>query len=722
MSHPHPVTPETPVRIDGGAPAAPAAAGGPQRVPGGGAAPSLSSQKGTTASKRCPVYRWGQREDTVQLTLELAKTDARAASLNFAPGGTDLVYAHGEHELRLSLHGRVIAGDTEVVHLDREVQIVLRKADRGRRWPTLQRDGAPKVKSCEKVDWDMWVDSDAEDEGDDGDPRAGDPADPMASMMKRAKATKKEAEAAAAAAQPTLVKIWNALPTRHFKLQDLVILVVLWAHLFFAPLNKVEESFGTQAAHDLLFHGPDVSAYDHKTFPGVVPRTFAGPALLSLIVLPLKHLLVAAVGVTGESKLLMLYAVRGALACLGALSLARLRRAVDLRFGEAAGWCFCFLTVTQFHVMYYGSRLLPNTFALWIVTYAMALWLEERQTAALTAIAAAAAVFRCELAALLAPVALAMVVRREVSLLAAVRCVVAGAVLAIAVTAPLDSLLWGRPIWPEWEVFRFNVLENRSGEYGTSPWHWYATSALPRALLVSLPLVPFASYIERRRVGGFVLPLVAFVALYSLLPHKELRFVLYVVPPLTAAASVALARVVKWSDKNEAWIWLAFAYVGAGAMVTAMILTVSALNYPGGSALRQLHKLEDMNPSTVQPYVHIGNAAAQSGVNLFLERGPPWRYSREEGLSAKDLRPRRFTHVITEFPKVPGYKMFYKLDSFRGVRWELPPIPNFKPYIYVHRREDLRPISRAEYEAREKSHTPPEVNIDHGEETFDGEL
>ncbi|KFM24565.1 putative Dol-P-Man:Man(7)GlcNAc(2)-PP-Dol alpha-1,6-mannosyltransferase [Auxenochlorella protothecoides] len=315
--------------------------------------------------------------------------------------------------------------------------------------------------------------------------------------------------------------------------------VVVLAHIWLAPFTKVEESFNVQAMHDLWNHGADLEAYDHHLFPGVVPRTFLGA--MSIVALASPAL--TALRLLQAPLLWQLYAVR---ACLGALSVASLhsiQSALAVRFGRLAALLFCLLTTVQFHTPFYASRPLPNVLACVLTNWGLAAWLGSTSPARVIGLfAAAVVIFRSDAALLAAPIGSHLLLSKQVTFPRAVSLAAGAALASLALTVAVDSLMWRRLVWPEGEVFAFNTWHNKSSEWGTQSWHWYCTSALPRALHGGFPLAALGATWDRRARPLLAVGL-AFVGLYSFLPHKEARFLFPALPLFTACAAVALQRI-----------------------------------------------------------------------------------------------------------------------------------------------------------------------------------
>lgn len=142
---------------------------------------------------------------------------------------------------------------------------------------------------------------------------------------------------------------------------DLLIVVEVVAHLLTAPYTKVEESFNIQATHDVLVYGTPLSniqqklsSYDHFAFPGAVPRTFVGSLFLATFTQPV----VAALGYQYAQL-----AARGLLGLFNAVALIFFKSQLGAACGPAASRWYGALQASQFHVMFYASRPLPNMFA-----------------------------------------------------------------------------------------------------------------------------------------------------------------------------------------------------------------------------------------------------------------------------------------------------------------------------------------------------------------------
>ncbi|KAJ4460218.1 putative asparagine-linked glycosylation 12 [Paratrimastix pyriformis] len=455
---------------------------------------------------------------------------------------------------------------------------------------------------------------------------------------------------------------------------DTLLLAIATMYLIACPYNKVEESFNTQAAHDILFHTLDLVSYDHHEFPGVVPRTFIGPLVLALLSLPMR-LLQAALALP---KWVMLYTVRWYLGLLVLVGLGHLRASIKDKFGDRAARWMALLIALQFHFLFYCTRTLPNTFALVLVLHCYAYWMADRPYKALAILAVATMVFRSELFILCGILGLWMCfVERSAGFFKAIGTGILAALVAIAASVAIDSVFWGRPLWPEGVVLYFNTVLNKSHEWGVFPPLWYFTSAMPRALLASLPLALLGVILSPQRIKAlrFASPLLLYVAAYSFLPHKELRFIIYAVPLLTLLAALAMESIMQYLRRQAFLRVVVVVALGAASVACLSLLAVAAFyNYPGGVALGRLqHQLGDACHVGEHPRLHMDIHATMTGVSRFLEEprvGPvQWSYSKLENLTAP-AQYRGFTHLLhdPEDPLADDFNVCAVVEGFAGMR------------------------------------------------------
>lgn len=317
---------------------------------------------------------------------------------------------------------------------------------------------------------------------------------------------------------------------------------------------------------------------------------------------------------------------------------------------------------------------------------------KAHQKVSLYLLTVAGVVFRSEIAVLVATQTLFLLITQQASLTEIV--IPAGAIgliIGLLLSVPIDSFFWQRfPIWAELTGFYYNTILGKSSDWGVSPWHFYFTSSIPRLLLnpltYGLILLAVFTPATRTRALTILIPTLSFVALYSFLPHKEWRFIIYVVPPLTAVSSIGASWLWTRRTKNIVYAALALALLAsvlASFAASSALLAVSSLNYPGGEAVMRLREVAADETGTVR--VYVDNLVCQTGLTRFLEarnerinvdvggvQAPRWVFDKTEDQKVL-LEPgfwRRFDYVLVEDPgrAIGAWEVVDFVEGLAGVR------------------------------------------------------
>lgn len=186
----------------------------------------------------------------------------------------------------------------------------------------------------------------------------------------------------------------------------------------------------------------------------------------------------------------------------------------------------------------------------------------------------------------------------------------------------------------------FNVYNNKSSEWGVSPWSTYFLVHLPKLLITGLPLsvvalLPKSSLLPNEMNQKFItihakvaslqpvsllFPSINYIFILSFLGHKEWRFIMYTIPLFNAVAGLGMARLNDlWKLNTVKMKLIALTPIVAilvNLSATFVVTAISSINYPGGYALSRFHQLVDEQPPST---VHLDVLTAMTGASRFGE-------------------------------------------------------------------------------------------------------
>lgn len=111
---------------------------------------------------------------------------------------------------------------------------------------------------------------------------------------------------------------------------------------------------------------------------------------------------------------------------------------------------------------------------------------------------------------------------------------------SLIVNGVLDYWYYGELVFPLVKFIQFNVVQSLSQFYGVSPVHYYLSQGLPLLLMGYLPMTILEMWKSRQSIIVCVIAFV--VAVYSCLQHKEVRFILPLMPLLHLLFAKSLTR------------------------------------------------------------------------------------------------------------------------------------------------------------------------------------
>ncbi|VEN61997.1 unnamed protein product [Callosobruchus maculatus] len=255
----------------------------------------------------------------------------------------------------------------------------------------------------------------------------------------------------------------------------------------------------------------------------------------------------------------------------------------DLHFYKWSGtkkWAV-FCLATSWFWFYTASRTLINTLECSLTTIALSLFpwpgknIEDNSK--FIWVAAFLFVIRPTCAIVWIPLCIChLLINKEDSFSVIIQRYVPIGLSVLCVSITIDSLAYGRFLITPYEFLKFNLFQDIGAFYGVQPWHWYLSTGFPAILGIQfLPFFMACLVVLKNRSNHpnelVILGTMVFtLAVYSVLPHKEFRFILPLLPLVFYVSSRFLSS---WSRKaSTAGVWVVAAVIFFGNAMPAWYL------------------------------------------------------------------------------------------------------------------------------------------------------
>ncbi|SMR56096.1 unnamed protein product [Zymoseptoria tritici ST99CH_3D1] len=458
--------------------------------------------------------------------------------------------------------------------------------------------------------------------------------------------------------------------------------ILFTSHLvaaIFSPIQDCDEVFNYWEPTHYLNHGHGFQTWEYSPDYAIRSWTYAG---LHAIVTPLVKFLPA----LASPKVAEFYLLRGTLAFVCAVCESRLFSKISVALNPRIAIFYLLITVTAPGMYHASAAYLPSSFAMYFVTLGIAAFMDWRgglRTAQGIFCFGAGACLGWPFAAamsapfLLEELLLAWLSSREglIELFWRVADGIARVLLVLSLQVGLDSFLYKKLVLVPLNIVWYNVFSSKGPDlYGTEPWHFYLRNLFLNfhvwllLALASMPLLLTQHFLRTKgatkssylRGIVFLTPFYLWLAIFTLQPHKEERFMYPAYPALALNAAVAmhiiLANLGSTDPKDlVSAIPVQLRLLGIlGFVVVATIIavfrtlgTVTAFSAP----LEIYKPLHQAGMSNIGDLVCLGKEWYRFPSHYLLPDGVRAKFVKSE---FKGLLPGEFSEATTGFGVFPG--------------------------------------------------------------------